>query len=84
MTLEQKLRELLSNHGLWPDDVDAVIELVKADDETNELMLDRWNDPVQDYLPSILSALWIHTKSIALEYIDEVMPKAFFRPMFVD
>lgn len=84
MTLEQKLRELLSDYGLWPDEhVDAVIELVKAD-ETNKAMLDRWNDSVQDYLPSLFSALWIITKQTALEYIDEVMPTAFFRPMFVD
>lgn len=82
MTLEEKLRQLLVEHGLFESQADAVIQSVKADD-ANEAMLGRWGDAVDDYPPQMLAMLWLSTKRHALSYIDANLPLAWFRPLFV-
>ena len=82
MTIEDKIREMLVEHGMFENDAAAVVETMKAD-EANEPMAHRWNDNIEDYPPSILVVLWMEARNVALEYIDANCPKAWFRPMFV-
>ena len=81
MTFEDKIKEMLVEHGMWDDEAKAVVEMLKAD-KLNESMAHRWNDDVEDYPLSMLAILWMETKHIAIEYIDANCPEAFYRPMF--
>lgn len=80
MTFEQWMRDKLTNNGMFPDQVEAVVTRVKAE---NESMAQRWNDQIDGYPEQMISSLWLVVKRIALEYIDAECPKAWFRPMFV-
>ncbi len=82
-TIEQKIREMLTEHGLWPNErVDDVIERCKNHEKLFDSMGNRWGDRVDDYPRQILSILWLSVKIVTLEYIDEVIPLAFYRGMF--
>ena len=82
MTFEDKIKEMLVEHGMFENDAAAIVETMKAD-EVNEPMAHRWNDSVEDYPQSVLIILWASARATALEYIDANCPKAWFRPMFV-
>ena len=82
MTIEDKIMEMLVEHGMWDNQAVAVMEMMKAD-EVNESMAHRWNDNVEDYPLSMLAILWMKAKGTALKYIDANCPEAWFRPMFV-
>lgn len=81
MTFEKWMRDRLINSGMFPDQVDAVVERVKAAPE-NESMAQRWNDDASGYAPQMLSILWLTTKRHALEYIEAECPQAWFKPLF--
>ena len=82
MTIEDKIKEMLVEHGMWEDQAEAVVEAMKAN-EINRSMVHRWNDDVEGYPPSMLAILWMKAKHAAIEYIDANCPETFFRPMFV-
>ena len=81
MTIEDKIKEMLSERGMFDSQVTAVMEAVKAND-IHESMAHRWNDSTEDYPQGLLAILWASAKATALEYIDANCPDAWFRPMF--
>ncbi len=81
MTIQERILELLQEHGMWPDQAAEVVEMVKAD-KANEAMAGRWDDSAEGYSISLIAALWFSIKDTALQYIDANCPKAWFRPMF--
>jgi len=83
MTIEDKLEEMLVEHGMWPEQAEAVMEIMKVDD-IHESMIHRWGDDVEDYPQGLLLILWGSAKVKALEYIDANCPEAWFRPMFIE
>lgn len=83
MTIEERIKEWLYNHGMFEDQADAVVKAMKTD-EANVAMVNRWGDDVEDYLDSLMVVLLVAAKHAALEYIDANCPRAWFRPMFVD
>lgn len=83
MTFEEVMHDRLTNCGMFPDQVDAVVERVKAAPE-NESMAQRWNDKAEDYPPAMLGILWLTAKRHALAYVDAECPQAWFRPLFAD
>jgi hypothetical protein len=82
MSIEEKIEQLLQQNGMFPDQAKAVMARVK-DDEANSPMSDRWGDSADEYPPVIISLAWLSAKHHAIEWIDENLPKAWFRPMFV-
>ena len=82
VTIEDKFREMLFNHGMFENQAAAVVEMVKAD-KTNEKMKQRWQDDVEGYPSVLLSALWYSVERCALRYIDANCPEAWFRSLFV-
>ncbi len=80
-TIESKLRQLLEQHGLWPQEVDAVIAAMKSDEITKS-MAQRWNDDADGYPPQMMAVLWTSAKRQAREWIDANKPKHFARAMF--
>ena len=81
MTIEDKIREMLVERGMFDSQAVEVVEAMKVD-KINEPMEHRWMDEADDYPPQMLTILWIGAKHQALKYIDANCPKAWFRPMF--
>jgi len=83
MTVEQKIRTLLAEHGLWPDkNVDAVMKIYK---ETHPEIEDKvWQEPLTAYPPQMIVAIWMGVRHTVVRWIDENCPEAFYRPMFTD
>ena len=89
MTVAEKLSELMVQHGLWPDEAKAVLELLKSENRTegrenyssDELsaVLDKdWGG----YPKPFHTVAWMVAKRVALAYIDANKPQHFARPMF--
>lgn len=79
MTFEDKLKAMLVERGLFDDQADEILALVKAD-EANKAMRGRWQDNIEEYPPQMIVVLWISVKDAALKWIDEHCPQASFRP----
>jgi len=73
------IKELVLN-GMFADQARDIVDRCKP----IEYMDGRWNHSFIDYPDLIRTLLWIAVKPIALEYIDEKCPQAWFRPMFTD
>jgi hypothetical protein len=69
------------NNGMWPDQAEKVFQEIK-NDEANESMKGRWDDPQWQYPESMTAIVIMITNSAAVKWIDENLPKAWFRPMF--
>lgn len=41
-----------------------------------------WNRPADEYPESVYNVLWISLKDIALDWIEENLPMAWYKPMF--
>ncbi len=82
MTLEDWVKQYLNNAAMFPDDINAVYDRFVKRPE-NECFKDRWHDQISDYPVSLQAGLLISLKRTALDYIDEVCPDAWYRPIFV-
>ena len=82
MTIEEKIKKWLINQGMFVDQAEAVMEMVKIN-QVNEAMAGRWNDVAEGYPDVIFTIVLASVKDAALEYIDTNCPQAWFRPMFV-
>ena len=81
MTLQDKMRALLTENGLWPQEAAAV--LIKAKGEKAlESMTERWNDDLESYAAEMLAALWVTVQHVAAKWLAENKPKHFARPLF--
>jgi len=80
-TFKTFIMNRLTDHGMWPKDAETIFERVK-DHEINQSITQRWNDQVDEYPKVMSETLWMGAKSIALEWIDENQPEAFYRPLF--
>jgi hypothetical protein len=81
MTFEQLAHDHLFNNGMFEDNVSAVIELAKKD-EVLDSMSGRWTDKTDDYPPFMEKIFILSLDHVALKYIDENIPQAWFRPVF--
>ena len=81
MTVEEKLKSMLVERGLFEDQADHIMVRVQMD-EANESMIGRWVEPADAYPETLYLVLWIAVKDAALVWIDEFCPQAWFRPMF--
>jgi len=81
MSIEEKMRQMLVENGLFEQDCDAVMEIVKGF-EYAKSMQNRWNDATDGYTDKALVAVWRLVKQAALEWIDANCPMAFNRSMF--
>jgi hypothetical protein len=83
-TIEQKIKQKLVDGGISPDEADEVMNRVKTDVTNKQMkqMEGRWKDDIESYPSQLLGGLLVIAKRHALEYIDEKMPKAWFRGMF--
>ena len=80
MTIEEKLKKMLFNCGMFEDQASQVIAKFIA--ESDESMNGRWSEPADAYPDALFAALWINLKDTTLAWIDENIPQAWFRSTF--
>ena len=80
-TFKEAILHGLVSRGMFANQAYDVFERYAASKEA-ESMAHRWNDAMEGYPPVMLAVLRTCVDVTALEYIDEVCPKAWFRPMF--
>ena len=81
MTLKEKVLKFLTDGGMFDEQAAQVFEAIKNSDE-NEAMRERWNEPAEDYPSVLVSALNVSAAVHAVEWLDENLPLAWFRPVF--
>lgn len=81
MTIEEKIRQTLSERGLFPHMCDDIMERIKSDDAHKSTPV-RWADNVNNYPPQLFDIVWEIARYHTLEYIDEKLPNVWFRPAF--
>ena len=82
MTIEEKIRQLLSEHGMWSTGLEETMKEAK-EGKLLESMSQRWGDQVSDYPQALLAVLWLNVRGIALDWVDENCPGAFYRSLLV-
>ena len=80
MTIKEYLSKALEDRGMFPH---QAVEVVAGVVEATTEMAGRWDDDTEGYPPQMLAVLWYSVDRAALKWIDENLPKAWFRPMFV-
>ena len=83
MTIEEELKSMLVNHGLFESMAEKVVEEVKAD-SSNMTMQGRWHDKREDYPSVIFAICWMSARVHALKIIDAECPKHWARQVFVN
>jgi hypothetical protein len=73
----------LNDHGLWPEEVEAVMQAVVLD-PANDAMRDRWDDPINGYPSIMLSILWLTVRTSAAEWLAANKPCHWSRAAFAD
>ena len=82
MTIEQYIKDRLIASGMFDNAAVQIIERLKAK-KAMESMKTRWQDNIEGYPKSVLVAIWICAEDVALDWIDEFLPLAWNRPLFV-
>lgn len=70
------------DRGMFPHDAETVFNLIK-DAPENQTMINRWNDPIDGYPTMMQGICLLSIKSIAGDWIEEHMPKAWFKALFI-
>lgn len=81
MTFEEYAKDYLQQRGMFPTQALAVLEKFKAAKEA-ESMIGRWQENIEDYPGVLLIGITLTLNSCALEWIDENLPLAWYRPLF--
>lgn len=85
MTTLQRFEEMLTNNGVFESQAKQIMELAKPKfAETMPEYNVTWERPANEY-PNAFYTIGFATivKPAALQWIDENLPKAWFRAMFV-
>jgi hypothetical protein len=81
MTTKEKLLRFLVSTGMFPNQAEAVFERALPQLEVDDYRV-TWDGPCDDY-PEVIYGCWLMVlKEVALEWIDENLPNAWYRPMF--
>ncbi len=80
-TFKQKIIQDLTDSGFFPEQALEVFDRL-VEHPAQISMQGRWNDDYTSYPPMMLNILTVAVDSIALDYIKEKMPNAWFRPVF--
>ena len=84
MTTREKLESMLIERGMSIQQANEVMDLAKPKiDEIAENYTITYNTPASEYPDIIYKSLFMLIKPIALKWIEENKPLAWFKPMFV-
>jgi hypothetical protein len=85
MTVKEKLTNMLIERGMFLPQANEVMEL--AVPKLNDLVEDysvSLNSNSTDYPQVIYNVLFMSIRPVALKWIDDNLPQAWYRDMFVD
>ena len=84
MNTREKFEFILVENGMFPEQAKKVMDVAIPEiNASNEYQI-TWDRPEQEYPEVFYSSVWvIQLKVIALKWIDENIPRAWYRPMFV-
>ena len=83
MTIAETMKARLVNAGMFESDAATIMEDARSN-EALEAMEQRWDDHTEGYPTSVLAATWCSVKELALAWIDEHCPKAWYRADVAD
>lgn len=81
MTVEQKMKDWLISNGMFDNQAEEVLNLAK-EEELFKSMKNRWQSDSEGYPTALYAVLIISLREIALQWIEENCPEAWFKPMF--
>ena len=79
-TFEEKLKAMMVDRGMFDNQADVVMDKVKT--IVGESMDRRWDESIENYPDTVLIQLWLIAKEESLNYLNENLPLAWFKPMF--
>ena len=82
MTFNEIMKKFLVDNGMFDEQVSAVMDSATTHEMFSELK-GRTHEDESSYPPIMRHICVISIKVVALEYIDEHCPKAWFRPCFL-
>lgn len=81
MTFRQWAEEFCVERGMFSNDAKKVVELLMADPSFDSMQC-RWEDDVSGYPPQMQSVLIVSLKEVAISYIEDKKPKAWYKSLF--
>ncbi len=83
MTTKEKLQSQLVANGMFEQDAETVMQLAMPQlDAVVPNYKITWHRPADEYPAPIFALWWAQLKHIALAWIEEHQPQAWFKPMF--
>ena len=74
---------MITDLGMWPEEATAIMDsAMPVVDDIDDYKM-HWNGPAEEYPDAMYAILYLTIRPIALKYIDDNIPEAFFREMFV-
>jgi len=83
MTVQEKLEQMLIDSGMFPTQAKEV--MILAIPELNDLVEDysiTFDRPSDEYPEVIYGVLFISIKPIALQWLEDNIPMAWYKPIF--
>ena len=78
MNVQDKLLSMLIERGMFESQANDVIELVKVSGKAGS-MRDNWLKDIDGYPEIVVSVLWAITKDIAIKWVEDNKPDAWFK-----
>lgn len=78
-TIRQVITAQLIGMGMFDNQANEVVALAE---EKVESMQGRWDSQASDYPPAVVKITFMHVKKVALEWINNNAPQAWFKPLF--
>ncbi len=82
MTCKQTFTKHLTQHGMFESQAQKVFEQYITKTSNNDQDSRWWDDPITDYPPSIHAIIIMAANREAMTWIDQELPKAWYRPIF--
>ncbi len=80
-TVREKMEEMLYQNGLFEDQAKEIMDIA-VESDSFESMKENWNKDASGYPPIIINICWVGVKGVALKWIDNNVPEAWFRDVF--
>lgn len=84
MTTREKLIEMCIDNGMFPEQAKEVVELAISEiDKLVDGYKTTWDRPANEYPDGLYAVMFLTVADVAIKWIDENLPKAWFRSMFL-
>lgn len=82
-TTRERFEKMLVNNCMFEDDAKKVMDIaIPIIDDVNPDYHYTWDRPADEYPQPIYNILFFEIKKIALKYIEENCPMAWYKPLF--